>query len=111
MDQRLDKQIDNRKHPRLLRRLGSPRDKAVPPGCKKWMIKTKRAVSSAEQEGKDVQDVSGDQPVGQLQVVGGDQDDGQDVGGDQDDYDVVEVNQDCSTDTDLSLSDCSDELL
>ena len=55
LDQRLDSKMDRKTHPRLGRRLGSPRDKTVPPGCKKWMIKTSRESTNAGQEGKDIE--------------------------------------------------------
>lgn len=45
LDQRL--QSKHSKHPRLERRLGSPRNKLVPVQCKKWMVKT---VNNEDQE-------------------------------------------------------------
>ena len=55
LDQRLESEINMRKHPRLKRKLGSPRKKAVPPGCKKWMVKRTVTVGNAEQVQKDDQ--------------------------------------------------------
>ena len=37
LDERLDTTKD--KHPRVGRRLGSPHQKPVPEGCKKWLVK------------------------------------------------------------------------
>ena len=40
LDHRLDTDIPNKtSHPSLERRVGSPRDKPVPKGCKKWIVK------------------------------------------------------------------------
>ena len=39
LDQRLNASTDKSKHPRMDRRLGSPRERPIPPGCKKWIIK------------------------------------------------------------------------
>ena len=38
---KLDKRLDTKqsKHPRVARRLGSPREKLLPHMCKKWVIK------------------------------------------------------------------------
>ena len=36
---KLDHRLETGKHPRMDRRLGSPRDKPVPAGCKKWIVK------------------------------------------------------------------------
>ena len=105
LDQWLDSRIDSKKHPHLGPRLGSPRDKVVPPGCKKWMIKTSRASTNAGQEGKDIEDVGRDQPVGQV-VDGA----SQDADGDRAHFGVIQVNQDSSS-SDLSLTDYSYELL
>ena len=66
LDEQLDFRIDSKQHPHLKQRIVSPRDKVVPPGCKKWMIKTTRASTNAGQKGKDIVDLGGDQPVGQV---------------------------------------------
>ena len=39
LDSRLDSTKGMEKHPRLNRRLGSPHEKHIPEGCKKWIVK------------------------------------------------------------------------
>ena len=39
LDSRLDSTKGIEKHPRLDRRLGSPHEKPIPEGCKKWIVK------------------------------------------------------------------------
>ena len=50
LDHRLDTDIPKKaSHPRLDRRVGSPRDKPIPRGCKKWIIKKEVWANTGEE--------------------------------------------------------------
>ena len=48
LDHCLDTDLPKTSHPRLDHRVGSPRDKNVPSGCKKWIVKKELWVNAGD---------------------------------------------------------------
>ena len=62
LDQRLEADINRKKHPRLLRTLGSPHKQHVPLKCKKWTVKK---TTSGHEEADDTGDSAQEPQEGQ----------------------------------------------